>query len=69
MHFLTESELREAVERLREAESMLGNSFTPSPAHLFARRRLWLNRTRDLLTRFQIKPENTRGPWHTEGGS
>ena len=55
-----------ALERLREAESMIGSEATQMFMDEHPEHRLsWLSLTRSLLRQCGVKPENLSGRWKT----
>jgi hypothetical protein len=61
-----EPEFIAALERLREAESLIGSETTVMLMDNFPEHRLmWLRLTRSLLRQCGIEPENLAGRWHT----
>jgi hypothetical protein len=59
-------QLSAALEKLREAESMIGSPVTEMFMDRFPEhRRQWLRSVRELLSKNKIEPENLDGPWHT----
>lgn len=57
---------KEALERLREAESFIGSPATET-IPLFREARLtWLKSVRVILRNNNVEPENLSGPWHTK---
>ena len=55
----------ECLERLREAESILGTSVTKTPPFTREGRLRWLRSTRRLLVEAGIEVENLFGEWST----
>ena len=59
----------EALERLREAESILGSevcrTFLDTQQVGAESRQRWLDSVRIILKKNGIEPENLRGLWHT----
>lgn len=56
----------EALQRLREAESLIGSPVTEMFMDSFPEhRRGWLKSVREVLTANNIEPENLAGRWHT----
>ena len=69
MHSFEEEDLKsKTLNRLREAESLIGSPTTEmfmdqvAPEH----RLEWLRSTREILTAHGVKPENLSGRWHTK---
>jgi hypothetical protein len=62
---LQPAHLTEALERLREAESILGSPTTEMPPFTDEGRQRWLEQTRVLLAECGIEAENLSGRWHT----
>lgn len=57
---------KEALERLREAESFIGSPVELLMDNLsFNPRQAWLNSVREILKANKIEPENLEGRWHT----
>ena len=55
----------EMLERLREAESILGSEVTETPPFTREGRLRWLKQTRELLHQAGVEPENLMGEWRT----